>query len=320
LKVLIDKYVPYVAEALAPIAEVVCLEPEAITPERVRDADALIIRTRTRCDAALLAGSRVRFIATATIGYDHIDTTYCDQHHIHWTNCPGCNSQAVCDYLEEALTSLLTPPSSNNPLLPSTFYLLPTIGIVGVGHVGTKVAAMASRLGYQVLLNDPPKGIGVSLDEIARQCDIITFHTPLDAATYHLCSATFLQKCKPHALIINAARGGIVDEQALLQSGHPYVIDCWENEPHIDPRVCLSKQALLCSYHIAGYSQEGKKNASEMCLTAFCNFFGLSTLKIEKKVVPLHADSAPGWLMRVSDQLKAHPEQFEQLRKNYILR
>jgi len=308
LKVLIDRYIPFLKEVIEPYAEVSMLDPEEITPERVKEADALIIRTRTCCNEALLVGSRVRFIATATIGYDHIDTTYCDQHHIYWTNCPGCNSQAVCDYVEEAITS------------PLQRGLGGVLGIVGVGHVGEKVGEMAKRRGWQVLLNDPPKGIGVSLDEIARQCDVITFHTPLDSATYHLCDASFLSKCKPHALIINAARGGIVDEQALLNSGHPYVIDCWENEPNINPQICQNERALLCSYHIAGYSMEGKRNASEMCLQAFCNFFHLPALKIEKKVVPLHADSAPGWLMRVSEQLKAHPDQFEQLRKKYILR
>jgi len=312
--------VPFLQGVLDQYAEVEFLEPEDFTPIRVKDADALIIRTRTHCDAALLEGSRVRFIATATIGFDHIDTTFCETHNIYWTNCPGCNAQAVCDYIEEALTSLLTPPTSEHSLLPTTYYLLPTIGVVGGGHVGSKVAEMAKRRGWRVLLNDPPKGIGVSLGEIARECDIITFHTPLNSATYHLCSATFLEKCKPNALIINAARGGIVDEKALLKSGHPYVIDCWENEPNISHQICCSPQALLVSYHIAGYSWQGKKNASKMCLDAFCRFFGLDALSIQKNFVPLHGDSEQGWLERISESLKAHPENFEQLRKQYRLR
>lgn len=297
---------PFLAGVLDQVAQVEWLEPEAFTPERVRSADALIIRTRTQCDATLLEGSQVRFIATATIGYDHIDTAYCDAHGIAWTNCPGCNAQAVCDYIEEVLSTLN--------------FQLSTIGIVGVGHVGYLVAQMAKQLGYRVLLNDPPKGIGVSLDEIAAQADIITFHTPLDASTYHLCNAAFLAQCKPDALIINAARGGVVDELALLKSGHPYVLDCWEGEPHISPEVCQNERALYTSYHIAGYSWEGKKNASQMCLDAFCHFFGLSPLLIQKNFVPLHGFSGQGWLKQVSEELKAAPEQFEQLRKQYKLR
>jgi len=312
--------VPFLEGILDQYATVEFLEPEEFTPARVKDADALIIRTRTRCDAALLEGSHVRFIATATIGYDHIDTDYCVAHNIYWTNCPGCNSQAVCDYVEEALASILTPPPSERSLLPTTFYLLPTIGIIGVGHVGSKVEKMAKRQGWRVLLNDPPKGIGVSLDEIARQCDVITFHTPLNAETCHLCSETFLKKCKPSALIINAARGGIVNEKALLESGLPYILDCWENEPNINPAVCRNDRAVFSSFHIAGYSWEGKKNASNQCLAAFCRFFGIEALSIQKNFVPLHGDSKQGWLKRVSDELKAHPENFEQLRKQYKLR
>ena len=322
MKVLIDKYVPYLEHILNPFAEVEHIAPEDFTPARVRDADALIVRTRTNINKELLSGSRVRFIATATIGYDHIDTSYCQANDIVWTNCPGCNSQAVCDYIEEALHEI--NHCSYRNLIGTSWEshrnLNLTLGIIGVGHVGSKVAAMAERLGCRVLLNDPPKHIGVSLDEIAAQADIITFHTPLDASTYHLCNAEFLAKCQPHALIINAARGGIVDEQALLDSQHPYVIDCWENESHINPAVLLNDRCLLASYHIAGYSVGGKRNASQMCLDAICNFFGLPALKIQKNFVPLHGDSEKGWLTRVSQQLKAQPNHFEQLRKQYKLR
>lgn len=321
--ILIDKYVPFVRGVLEQQgAEVSYLEPEEFTPDRVRDADALIIRTRTRCNAALLDGSRVRFIATATIGYDHIDRDYCAAHDIYWTNCPGCNAQAVCDYVEEALDEYNAPTG--------------TIGIVGVGHVGSLVAKMAERKGYRVLLNDPPKGIGVSLDTIARECDIITFHTPLikceaphqvrstsssDAVTsptYHLCDKAFLDRCRKDALIINAARGGIVDEPALIASGHPCIIDTWEGEPTIRPE--LLRYARLASYHIAGYSLQGKINASNNCLSELCAFFGLNTCTIDKNLLPLHGDSEPGWLSRVSDTLKSRPEEFEYLRESYILR
>lgn len=312
MRVVIDRYVPYVAQMLAPYMDVVALEPEAITAETVREADALVIRTRTRVDASLLASSRVRLVATATIGYDHIDTRYCEEHGIRWMACPGCNAQAVCDYVEEVLDEV-------KDTLP-----IHRIGVVGVGHVGSLVAEMARRKGYEVCLNDPPKGIGVSLDEIAQTCDVITFHTPLtktgDWATYHLCDAALLNRCHPKTLIINAARGGVVDETALLASGNPCVIDCWENEPHINRELLSSTNTLLASFHIAGYSMEGKRNASQMCLTALREFFQIPHLPEIATDQEEHGDNAAGWLQRVTEQLRANPDGFEQIRKQYKLR
>jgi erythronate-4-phosphate dehydrogenase len=288
------------------------MESEKIDASAVRDADVLIVRTRTTVNESLLSGSSVRLVCTATIGFDHIDTAYCESHGIRWMSSPGCNAQAVCDYIEEAL-------NESSFTLHHTPY---TIGVVGVGYVGSLVAKMAARKGYEVLLNDPPKTIGVSLDFIGQKCDIITFHTPLDTSTYHLCDATFLSKCKPGALIINAARGGVVDELALLASGHPYILDTWENEPNIDPAVL--DHALLASMHIAGYSVEGKRNASQMCLDAIAEQFNLPKIAITKsrnhEISIKKGDSAPGWLGRISDSLKKNPTAFESLRKAYPLR
>lgn len=309
--VLIDKYVPFLQGVLEPYATVRYLEPEAFTPDVVKEADALIVRTRTKCNAALLDGSRVQFIATATIGFDHIDRAYCEAHDIAWTNCPGCNAQAVCDYVEEALDTCL--PSLEGRCL----------GVVGVGHVGSLVAKMAERRGMRVLLNDPPKGIGVPLEEVAAKCDVITFHTPptkQPAAfpTYHLCDESFLQQCKPNALIINASRGGVVDEEALLRSGHACVIDTWEGEPRMNPE--LLAKAELASFHIAGYSLQGKENASRHCLEALCKHFGLPALTVARTDDVVHGDSAAGWLKRVTETLREHPEAFESLREQYVLR
>lgn len=315
MTVLIDKYIPFLAGVLDPYANVTFLAPEEFTPERVKDADVLFIRTRTRCDAKLLQGSRVRFIATATIGFDHIDTAYCLSHNIHYVSCPGCNAQAVCDYMEEAIRTL--------GLLHSGI----TLGIVGVGHVGSLVTQMATSYGMNILLNDPPRGIGVSLDELARHSDIITFHTPLSSdgthPTHHLCNQDLMQLMHPNTVVINAARGGIVDERALLNSGHPYVIDCWEGEPNLNLDVLLSPSCRLASFHVAGYSVQGKMNASQMCLNAFSEYFHLPALKIQNNFVPLSAesgDNAPGWLTRITSDLKANPHNFEQLRKQYKLR
>lgn len=315
MTVLIDKYIPFLGDVLAPYADVIRLAPEEFTPELVRDADALFVRTRTRCDEYLLGGSRVRFIATATIGFDHIDTVYCRAHDIYYVSCPGCNAQAVCDYIEEALRTL------------DYLHSGVTLGIVGVGHVGQLVSKMAVSHGMDILLNDPPLGIGIGLDELACRSDVITFHTPLTMSgaycTYHLCDDVLLRRMRAGALVINAARGGIVDETALLYSSHPYVIDCWENEPNINTSLLSSPSCQLASYHIAGYSMQGKLKASQMCLDAFCTYFCLPILKIQNNVVPLSAelgDTASGWLTRITSALRYAPQDFELLRKQYKLR
>lgn len=312
-----DAHIPYLVEAIRkawPDVDISPMEPEQIDAAAVRHADVLVVRTRTKVNEALLVGSSVRLVCTATIGFDHIDTAYCDAHGILWTACPGCNAQAVCDYIEEALNEF-----TNHQL---AIINPPTIGVIGVGHVGSLVAKMAERRGLKVLLNDPPKGIGISLDEIARNCDIITFHVPLTSnpltpnPTFHLCDAAFLARCKPHALIINAARGGVVDEQALLCSGHPYILDTWENEPHIDPAVL--QHAFRASMHIAGYSVEGKRNASQTCLDTIARTFALPPITLP--AFPSHGDTAPGWLARITRDLQAQPTAFEALRRDYPLR
>lgn len=310
MRIICDQHIPFLLEAVRsewPQVEILPLQPEAIDASSVQDADVLVVRTRTRVDEALLSGSSVRLVCTATIGFDHIGTAYCEAHGIRWIACPGCNAQAVCDYVEEALNETQAQG---------------TIGIVGVGHVGSLVAKMAEQRGMRVLLNDPPKGIGVSLDEIAQQCDIITFHVPLDNSTYHLCDETFLKVCKPGALIINAARGGVVDEAALLRSGHPYILDTWEYEPDIHPEVLA--HALRASMHIAGYSVEGKRNATQICLNEIAEVFGLPRIDISVyrySGIPVSQQkSNEPWLAAITHSLKAHPDQFETLRKNYPLR
>ena len=315
-QVIIDKGIPFLEGVFPLEIDVRYLSPEEITPEVVRCADALFVRTRTQINKELLQGSNIRFVATATIGFDHIDQDYCREAGIHWVSCPGCNAQAVCDYVEEAISLI---KSGENAL---------TIGVVGYGHVGQLVAQMAQKRGYQVLLSDPPLGIGMSLEQLAPLCDVLTFHTPLtregEYPTYHLCDANILRLCKPGTLIINAARGGVIDEQALyaqlstINCQLSTAIDCWEGEPNLNQE--LLKKVDLASFHIAGYSIQGKMNASEMCLRAFCEFFSLPILSINKKAVPLQGDSEKGWLMRITEQLKASPEHFEQLRKQYRLR
>lgn len=317
MKIVADAHIPFLLEAVRkewPQVEIIPLEPEQINSVAVRAADVMVIRTRTKADEQLLSGSSLRLVCTATIGFDHIDTAYCEAHGIRWMSCPGCNAQAVCDYIEEAVEEI---PRDKGQGAEET-----TIGIVGVGHVGSLVAEMAARRGMRVLLNDPPKGIGVSLDEIAQQCDIITFHVPLDKTTLHMCDEAFLAQCKPGALIINAARGGVADEKALLRSGHPYILDTWENEPDIDNEVL--SHALRASMHIAGYSIEGKRTATQMCLNEIAERFGLKPIDLSayryRGTTVCKKNNNEPWLAAITHSLKAHPEQFESLRRNYPLR
>ena len=317
VKVIVDAHIPYLKGCLEPYASVVYLEPADITASAVHDADCVIIRTRTHADAHLLEGSRVKLVLTATIGFDHINTAYCREQGIEWQNCPGCNAAGVCDYVESALEQLglFTKPR--------------TIGIVGVGHVGSLVEQMALRRGWNVVVCDPLRAeceqatsCGhrfMPIEALAAEADVITFHTPLTVdgpyPTYHLCNANLLRACKPEALIINSARGGIVDEAALIESGHAAVIDCWENEPRISE--AMLRHAAIATMHIAGYTRLGKYRATEMVLAQFNRFFHTDARITEEQHFPEHLLFD---IEAVSHSLKAQPEQFEQLREAYVLR
>jgi erythronate-4-phosphate dehydrogenase len=280
MKVVIDDKIPYIKGALEPFAEVVYLPGSKTTPEVVRDADAIITRTRTKCNESLLAGSAVSFIATATIGFDHIDTAYCDKAGIAWTNAPGCNSSSVEQYIASALMVLSEKKGFN--------LADKTIGVVGVGNVGSKVACIAEIFGMKVLLNDPPReriegpDAFVDLKEILEKADIITLHVPLNLEgidkTYHLADEAFFAKLKKRPILINSCRGEVTDTKAFkeaVKSGKisGAVIDCWENEPNIDLELLNSVD--LATPHIAGYSKDGKANGTSMSIQALSRFFGL---------------------------------------------
>ena len=321
MKVVIDHKIPYIKEAIEKIAdEVVYLPGNAFTPEAVKDADALIVRTRTRCNRELLEGSQVKFIATATIGYDHIDTAYCQEAGITWTNCPGCNAGSVEQYIFSTLCLLKEKKGLDLEKA--------VLGIVGVGHVGSRVKRMAEALGMKVLLNDPPRADRgeegfVDLETILRESDVITFHTPLNRegkyATYHLVDEDLLFSLKRTPFIINASRGEVVDTASLLAAlaagkVKGAVIDTWEYEPSISRE--LLEVAFLATPHIAGYSADGKANATRMSLEALCRFFGIEA---DFKIVPPEGpcDYDP---TRDSEWLKAAPEKFEWFRGNYPIR
>ena len=278
MKIIADNNIPFLKGVLEPFAEVEYHPGMGITAEKVTDADALIIRTRTKCDAALLMGSKVKLIATATIGFDHIDKAYCYANNITWTNAPGCNSGSVMQYVASALVQLSIKYNFS--------FSEKTIGIVGVGNVGSKVARLASLLGMKVLLNDPPRKRKegetefVSLKTIQEKADIISFHVPLNLKgkdkTFHLFDEDFLSKMKDDAIILNSSRGEVVSTE-ILKKGliskkiKATVIDVWENEPNID--LDLLKLVDIGTPHIAGYSADGKANGTAMSVQALSRHF-----------------------------------------------
>ena len=216
-KILIDAFVPYIGDIFDGVARTEVIQPEDFTPEAVADADALIVRTRTRCDAPLLEGSAVTFVGTATIGTDHFNLPWLASRGIEAVNAPGCNAPAVAQYVLASIYALVPEPEGL------------TVGVVGVGHVGRIVARWCEALGMNVLCCDPPRAEAegpagfVALDEIARRADIITFHTPHTKApapypSHHLADEAFFASLQRTPLIINAARGPVVDNAALLRA------------------------------------------------------------------------------------------------------
>lgn len=324
-RIVADAAIPFLEGRLSG-AEIVVLPAREITPEAIRKADGLIVRTRTRCDRHLLEGSRVRFIATATIGTDHLDTDYLADKSICWKNAPGCNAPGVAQYVWSVLLRSGFDASRH------------TLGIVGCGHVGSIVAEWGSALGANILVNDPPaapelahKGLSVcSLHEVLRRSDAVTIHTPLTSEgeypTRNLIGESELELLKPGAWLINAARGGIVDEKALLKkSGLRLAIDTWVGEPDID-RYLLAR----CDYatpHIAGYSLEGKQRATRMALEAVSDYFGLEcdTSGLANRYAPGRAPQADSILNSYDPNpdtlaLKGNINLFEQLRAGYEYR
>lgn len=333
MKVIVDNKIPYIKGLIETLAdEVIYLPGKDFTPEVVKEADALIIRTRTLCNRQLLEGSKVQFIGTATIGFDHIDTKYCQEAGITWSNCPGCNAGAVEQYVHAAL--LLLQQEKGLQLKGAC------LGIVGVGHVGERIRRMAERIGMKVLLNDPPRADAgeqgfTSLDTLAEQCDILTFHTPLiregKYQTFHLADRTFFQKLQRRPYLLNTSRGEVVETEALLEALDTgtvteAVIDVWENEPHISQE--LLNKVFIGTPHIAGYSADGKANATRMVLKTFCHFFHKpSNFHI---VLPTSSNAfSENENLRILqlynplkdyETLRTNPEHFEQLRGDYPLR
>ncbi len=340
MKLVVDDKIPFIKGEAEKLGDVVYLSGHKISAADVRDADVLITRTRTRCNAALLADSNVSFVATATIGFDHIDVPFMEQAGIAWTNCPGCNATSVAQYVESSLLLLAQDGILN---LKDC-----TVGVIGVGNVGRRVAERIKAMGCNVLLNDPPRAekeddfaqCHTEISELLEQCDVITIHTPLTTTgnhpTFHLVNDSFFQRLRKLPILLNAGRGEVVCTQALLQAIdnkliRAAVIDTWENEPNINLEL-LSK-VYIGTPHIAGYSADGKANGTRMSLEAIAKHFG-TTVDFNVCAPQLPADfnyyaeggdpSDPRLRLynphRDSEALKCNPENFEALRGDYPLR
>jgi len=344
MKIIADKNIPYLKGVADSYGSVIYLDGSDFTHEAIKDAEVLIVRTVTRFDEPILKDTKVKLICSATIGYDHIDTVYCDAHGITWRNAPGSNSGSVQQYI---VSSLITMAQKKGFRLNDK-----TIGIVGVGNVGKKVAKACEILGMKVLLNDPPRqrteggNRFVSLEKIKEEADIITFHTPLTKAgtdrTFHLADKDFFSALGKRPIIINSARGGIIDTDAIKRAINEgdisgAIIDCWENEPQID--LEYMNLADIATPHIAGYSADGKANATRMSLESIADFYDMDKEPVSKIRVPESANPIidlskyQGSANKVFDtvletynpmadfvRLKTAPDTFKQLRNEYPLR
>jgi len=343
MKIVADNKIPFLEGVLEPFAEMVYLPGGKIDQAVVKNADAIITRTRTKCNQQLLEGSSVKFIASATIGYDHIDTDYCRQNGIIWTNAPGCNSGSVQQYLASALLNLMQKYELD-------FHEI-KLGIVGVGNVGTKIKKLADVLGIKSLLNDPPRArlesidYFVSLDQILAQCNIITLHVPLNMEgkdkTFHLFDHDTIARLHQDCILINSSRGEVIDNQELklaleAKRIRAAVLDVWENEPDLD--LELMNLVDYGTPHIAGYSLDGKANGTAQAVRAVSHFFKLGIDNFYPPEVPepdhtviepIETSGVDLWKKLINctydirddhHRLMISPETFEEQRGNYPLR
>ena len=278
MKIIADENIPCVRQAFTSLGEVTLLPGRGMRPEQVHDADILLVRSVTRVDRALLEGSRVRFVGSATIGFDHVDRDYLQAQGIGFATAPGSNATSAAEYVVSGLMVL----SEQQGFDPADR----TVGIIGCGNVGSRVRRKLEALGMQCLVNDPPLQAEGGHDDFVDlkrvlEADIITVHVPLTRSgahpTRHLVDAEFLARLKPGAVFINTARGAVADNAALdsrldERSDLCVVLDVWEGEPAIN--ADLLEKVDLGTPHIAGYSLDGKLRGTEMIYRAACAFLG----------------------------------------------
>lgn len=288
-----DENIPLLDSFFGEIGEIRRVSGRTMTASDVRDAEVLLVRSVTRVGPELLEGSKVRFVGTATIGTDHVDEEWLARNGIRFSAAPGCNANSVAEYV----LSVLSVHAERRGLADWTRL---SVGIVGVGNVGSELSRKLDRLGFDVRLCDPPRAeledeadtSFVSLEE-AMTCDVVTLHTPLTRnqphATYHMVGAAELEGLSADQLLINAGRGEVIDTQALKarlsQTSAPVVaLDVWESEPAIDPE--LVQQVWLATPHIAGYSLEGKVQGTEMIYRALSRYLGFPVRKQAGQFLP----------------------------------
>jgi len=276
LKITADENIPYVREAFGTLGDVTTLHGRRMTSEALRDADLLLVRSITKVNRDLLDGTPVHFVATATIGEDHVDKAYLAERGIAFSSAPGCNANSVGQYIAAALLELANGPGISGRKL----------GIVGVGNVGKRVLAAATALGFECVLNDPPLARKTGDPkyrplEAILDCDIVTLHVPITKtgpdATYHLADESSIRRMKRGSVLINSARGPVTDTVAVkraIDDGHlrACVLDVWEGEPN--PDIELVERTFIATPHIAGYSFDGKVNGTRQIYAAACAFLG----------------------------------------------
>jgi erythronate-4-phosphate dehydrogenase len=276
MKIIADQNIPQVDRAFAHIGELQLVDGRRLSAQQLGDAQMLLVRSVTKVDQQLLEHSAVRFIGSATIGTDHVDLAYLQQHGITFCNAPGCNAISAAEYVVAAVLHF----TQTRQLEPAGL----KVGVVGFGNVGSRVVTRLAALGCELLVYDPPREQQyhdrdyVSWEQI-QTADIVTAHVPLtktgDYPTLHMFNAAFFASLKEDALFINTSRGAAVDETALLQvkaQGKPLhlILDVWQHEPNID--LDLLQQTVIATPHIAGYSAEGKHRGLEMIYHAACEF------------------------------------------------
>jgi erythronate-4-phosphate dehydrogenase len=343
MKIIADDKIPFLRGVLEPFAEVLYIPGNRISNTVLKEADALLTRSITACDEALLKNTAVKLIATATIGDDHIDKTYCRENNIKVATAKGCNAGAVNQYVQAVLVGLAYQKKID--------LSRQTMAIIGAGNIGKQVLETAELFGMNALLNDPPRereegpGQFVSLEEIKDKADVISLHVPLNQdgkdRTHHLLDQAFFSQLKKPVILINTSRGPVIESRALklaIDSGrvNGLALDVWENEPLPDPE--LVHLADLATPHIAGYSVEGKVMGTAMTVQAVSRFFqlgindwmpgyekitgrlsldcsGLNTKEVLHRVFdsvcPLQHDS---------HRLKQNVDAFEEQRRNYTFR
>lgn len=278
MRISADENIPLLTSFFSEFGPIRQFTGRSVNRDDLLETDVLLVRSVTRVDENLLAGTPVKFVGTATIGTDHIDLEYLKRAGIGFASAPGCNAQAVVDYVLSALSVLVDARDQRFADL--------VVGIVGVGNVGACLRRRLEEMGVKVLAVDPfksPDDVGelTSLDEVLT-ADVVTLHTPLttegDHPTWHLINAERLAQMKPDACLINTCRGPVVDNQALKShlaalSEFEAILDVWENEPELD--LELMQRCLIATPHIAGYSLDGKMNGTEIIYRAVCEFLGL---------------------------------------------